>query len=85
MRFISRSYENRSIIETFRFEDVNDYEDEIWFKDFSSIVEKIDTPEFFTVLFFLAEKLALLSILKEVKTSPDCKKLKLLTFDNLLF
>ena len=44
--------------------------------------KKIDTPEFFIVL-FSAEKLALLSLLKEVEPSPDCKMLKLLTFDNL--
>ena len=42
----------------------------------------IETPEFFIEL-FLPEKLALLSILKEVEPSPNCKMLKLLTFDNL--
>ena len=33
--------------------------------------------------FFPTKKLALLSLLKEVEPSPDCKMLKLLTFDNL--
>ena len=33
--------------------------------------------------FFSPEKLAMLSVLKEAKTFPDCKMLKLLTFDNL--
>ena len=33
------------LTETFRFEDKNDYEYEIWFKVFSRIVKK-DTPEF---------------------------------------
>ena len=71
------------MLETFRFEDENHYEYEIWFKVFSRIVKKkIDTPEFFIVL-FSAEKLALLSLLKEVEPSPDCKMLKLLTFDKL--
>ena len=54
------------------------YEYEIWFKVFLRIVKKY---EFFIVL-FSPEKLALLSILKEVETSPNCKMLKLLTFDN---
>ena len=35
-----------------------------------------------SLYFFSPEKLALLSILKEVETSPNCKMLKLLTFDN---
>ena len=70
------------MLETFRFEDENHYEYEIWFKVFSRIVKKMDTPEIFIVL-FSPEKLALLSLLKEVEPSPDCKMLKLLTFDNL--
>ena len=47
------------MLETFRFEDKNHYEYEIWFKVFSRIVKKMDTPEIFTVL-FSPEKLALL-------------------------
>ena len=65
------------MLETFRFEDENHYEYEIWFKVFSRIVKKMDTPEIFIVL-FSPEKLALLSLLKEVEPSPDCKMLKLL-------
>ena len=34
-------------------------------------------------MLFFTEKLALLSLLKKVAPSPDCKMLKLLTFDNL--
>lgn len=33
---------------------------------------------------FLSENLEVLSLLKEVKPFPDRKKIKLLTFDNLL-
>ena len=51
-------------------------------KFFRVLSKKIDTPEFFIVL-FSAEKFALLSLLKEVEPSPDCKMLKLLTFDKL--
>ena len=65
------------MLETFRFEDENHYEYEIWFKVFSRIVKKMDTPEIFIVL-FSPEKLALLSLFKEVEPSPDCKMLKLL-------
>ena len=36
-----------------------------------------------SLYFYLPEKPALLSLLKEVKPSPDRKMLKLLTFDNL--
>ena len=39
------------VLETFRFEDENDYDYEIWFKVFSHIVKKIDAPEFFIVHF----------------------------------
>ena len=42
-----------------------------------------DTAECFVALFFSPEKLALLSLLEEVKPSPDRKIIKLLTFDNL--
>ena len=68
--------------ETFRVEDENDYEYEIWFEVFSRIVKK-QTPRNSSLYFFSPEKIALLSLLKEVDPSPDCKMLKLLTFDNL--
>ena len=67
---------------TFRFEDENDYEYEISFKVFSRIVKNIH-PGILHCFFFSPDKLELLSLLKEVKTSSDCKMLKLLTFDNL--
>ena len=40
------------IIMTFRFENQNDYEYEIWFKVFSRTVKKMDNPERFITLFF---------------------------------
>ena len=43
--------------------------------------QKMDTMESFVILFSL-EKLALLSILKDVKPSLDRQMVKLLTFDN---
>ena len=69
-------------IETLRFEDENNYEDEICL-EFFVYSQKIYTPESFLAFFFPPEKLAL--FLKEVKLSPDRKMIKLLTFDNLLF
>ena len=67
--------------ETFRFEDENDT-NTIFNLVFSRILKKQTcTPESFIVLFSL-EKIALLSILKEVKPSLDRKMIKLLTFDN---
>jgi len=69
-------------LENFRFWDENHYEYEISFKAFSRIVKQ-NTPRNSSLYFFSPEKLALLSLLKEVTTSPYCKMLKLLTFDNL--
>ena len=69
-------------LETFRFEDENDYEYEIWFKDFSRIVKNWH-PGILHCTFFPPEKIALLSLLNEVEPSPDCNMLKRLTFDNL--
>ena len=73
---ICASYGNaliRETLETFRFEDENDYEYEICFG-----VLKLHFTTFFT-----PEKLALISLLKEVKPSLEGKIIKLLTFDNL--
>ena len=54
-------------------------------KCFRVFSNKIDIPErFFLLFFFLLEKLAVLSLLKEVKPSPDRKMIKLLIFNNLL-
>ena len=39
---------------------------------FSAYCRKVDTPEYFSIL-FSPEKLALLSLLEEVKLSPDRK------------
>ena len=80
--FYTTSVSFDSILESFRFQDEDDYDYEIWFKVFFEYRQKIVTLEFF-ILLFSPEKLALLSWLKEVTRSPDRKMLKLLTFDNL--
>ena len=48
---------------------------------FFAYCQKIDSPEYFIFL-FPSEKLKMISLLKEVKPSPDGKMVKLLTFDN---
>ena len=73
---------NGVLIETFRFEDENDHDYEILILSFFAYSQNIDTLEFFIVL-FSPEKLAMLSFLKEVKTSLDRKMRKLLTLDKL--
>ena len=73
-----------SLLETFRFGDENGYECEIWLKVFSRILKKKQTPpESFIVLVDSSEKLALFSILKEVKPCFYHKMVKLPTFDNV--
>ena len=50
---------------------------------FLAYTQKVDTVEsFFFHSFFLPEKLPRFFLLKEVKTSPDRKKIKLVTFYN---
>lgn len=46
------------LIETFRFEDVGDCEDEIWLKVFFPFPQKVDTPaaESFTFHFFISSE-----------------------------
>ena len=72
----------RMVLETFRFEDEDDYEYEIWLEVFSRML-KIYTPRKASFYHFSLEKLALLPLVKEVAPSPDGKMIKLLTFDNL--
>ena len=62
-------------LEIFRFED----------KVFSHIFKKSHSRKLYVSFFFFftKKKLALLSLLKEVKPSPACKIIKPLTFDNL--
>ena len=67
-----------SELESFRFED----QDEVQFKVFVRILKK-GHPESFILLFFPPKKLVRLSILNQVKSSPDGKMIKLLTFNNL--
>lgn len=76
--FLSRMKINW-VIQTFRFGVENEYQ--IWFKVFSCIVKTIYTPEVFIVPLF-TRKVSTVIVLKEVKTSPDSKMLKLRTFDN---
>ena len=59
-------------LEILRFEDENDYQYGIWFRVF--------LPTFF---FSRKLNLALLSLLEEVKPSPERKMIRFLTFDNL--
>ena len=47
---------------------------------FFRVLKKIGIPE---TSFFLPERSARLYLLKKVKLSSDCKKVKVLTFDNL--
>ena len=50
--------------------------------EFFAYSQNIDTLESFTVI-FSPKKLALLSLLKKIKPSPNRKMIKLLTYDNL--
>ena len=50
---------------------------------FFRVFSKILISRKASLYFFPPEKLALLSLLKEVKPSPDPKMIKFLTFDNL--
>ena len=50
--------------------------------DFVAYSQKVDIRKA-SLYFFSSIKLALLSLLKELKPSPDSKMIKLLTFDNL--
>ena len=65
----------RIVLETFRFENEDDYDYEIWLKVFSHIF-KIYTPRKASCYHFSLEKLASLSLVKEVTRSPDRKMIK---------
>ena len=58
-----------------------DCEDEILLKFFSRILKNY-TSRKASLYFFSPEKLARLFLLKEVKPSPDCKMIKIPTFDD---
>ena len=64
------------VLETFRFKDEDDYEYEIWLEVFSRML-KIYTPRKASFYHFSLEKVALLSLVKEVMSSPDRKMIKL--------
>ena len=65
------------LIDTFRFEDKNKYEYEIWFKVFSLTLRKKKTGN--VSLYYFFPRIALLSLLENVKPSLDRKMIKLLT------
>ena len=67
-----QKYISWKTLEIFRFED----------EVFSHILKK-QSPQKALLFFFSPKKLSLLSLLKEVKPSPDPKIIKPLTFDNL--
>ena len=67
--------------ENFRFEDESDFGTRFELKFFHWF-SKNWHPESFIVLFFFSKKLALLSLLKEVKPSPGRKIIKPPTFEN---
>ena len=70
-------------IESFRIDDENDYQYEIQLQIFFRVLSKSRFPEKPHCSFDSPRKpLALFSILKEVKSSPDHKMIKRLTFDN---
>ena len=59
-----------AILESFRFEDENDYKDDIWFYVFSPVLENRH-PGKLHCIFSSPAKLARLFPLKVVKPSPD--------------
>ena len=71
-------------LESFRFEDKNEYRYDITLKVFARVVKKKETPRKASFsFFFVTKKLVRLFILKGVKPSPDSKMIKFLTIDNL--
>ena len=71
-------------LESFRFEDKNEYRYDITLKVFARVVKKKRLPEkLHFPFFFVTKKLVRLFILKGVKPSPDSKMIKFLTIDNL--
>ena len=71
------------LLQIFRFEDQDDYDEEIQLEEFFSVIlKKKDTSESFTVRFFSPETLAWLFLLQEFKPSTERKMIKSLTFDN---
>ena len=70
------------LLESFRFEDENDYDYEIWLNVLSRILKKC-TLQKATLSFWFTIKVSTVIFIKEIKPSPDRKMIKLLTFDNL--
>ena len=71
-------------LESFRFEDKNEYRYDITFKVFARVVTKKRLPgKLHFPFFFVTKKLVRLFILKGVKPSLDSKMIKFLTFDNI--
>ena len=64
-------------LESFRFEEDNEYEYEIKLKLFARVLKKKDTRKAsFYFFFFSPKKLVRLFILKKFKPSPDSKMIK---------
>ena len=71
-------------LESFRFEDKNEYRYDITLKVFARVVKKKRLPgKLHFPFFFVTKKLVRLFILKGVKPSLDSKMIKFLTFDNI--
>ena len=70
-------------MESFIFEDKNEYEYEIKLNVLARVLRNKKTPRKDSFYFFSLKKLVGLFILKEEKSSPGRKMTKLLTFDNL--
>ena len=68
-----------SQLKSFRFEDEDECEYEIQLKRFVRVLKK-DTRQASFYFFFPPKKLVRLSILNEVKSFPDGKMIKLVTF-----
>ena len=69
-------------IVSFRFDEENVYEYEIQLQVFFAYYQKNRYSGKPHCSFDSPEKLTLFSVLKDVKSSPDHKMIKLLTFDN---
>ena len=71
-------------LESFRFDDNNEYRYDITFKVFARVVKKRDSPESFMKFFlFLSQKISTVIYIEGVKPSLDSKMIKFLTFDKI--
>ena len=80
---VEKAKQSLKQIETFRFQDEDEYKGEIYLQGLSRILEK-QTPRKASFQFFTPEKLARSFLLKEIKTSPDRQEIKFLPFYDIL-